>query len=183
MHHPNCRLKVNTSTTITWTMSIHEWFWKCNYFMIDWSMINVCKALTIHTRYSQLCTQNDFEMLICIFFHLHLYRVYRLTALFALYNTVHCAQKKTSESWCLCLCDLIYLQGTLSAFNPGKPPLCPPSIYVPNPGVIGAQGGLPILETGPFVHLAAQTLTIIAIKNVFWKRKNPPRQKIWLNFR
>lgn len=68
MHHPNCRLKVNTSTTITWTMSIHEWFWKCNYFMIDWSMINVCEALTIHIRYSQLCTQNDFEMLICIFF-------------------------------------------------------------------------------------------------------------------
>lgn len=56
----------------------------------------------------------------------------------------------------------------MSAFKPGKPPLWPPSIYVPKPGVIpGGHGGDPMLAMGPFAHFAAQMLTATATKNNF----------------
>lgn len=65
----------------------------------------------------------------------------------------------------------IYLQGTFSAFTPGKPPLWPPIKYVPKPGVMpGAHGTLPILLIGRFAHLAAHILTAIAIKNIFYRK-------------
>lgn len=69
---------------------------------------------------------------------------------------------------------LKYSHGTLSALTPGNPPPAPPSMYVPNPGVIAGHGGLPIFDTGPGLHLAAQTLTTIAIKNAFCNKNKTP---------